>query len=90
MCRRWRAGDPPMKDAARTAMQRAVVSRTMKTLYALALAAAMAGAIIAAVPSARADDYCNKRCDHAFNYCQYRGGSYDDCMRQLRICRAQC
>jgi hypothetical protein len=62
----------------------------MKTLYALVLAAGMASATIAAASSARADDYCNKRCDHAFNYCQYRGGSYDDCMQRLRTCRAQC
>jgi hypothetical protein len=71
-------------------MQRAAASRTMKTLYAVALVAVAAGAFIAAMPSARADDYCNKRCDRAFNYCQYRGGSYDDCMGRLRTCRAQC
>ena len=71
-------------------MPRAIVSRMMKIFYALALAAGMAGAIIAAAPTARADDYCNKRCDHVFNYCQYHGGSYDECMRRLRTCRAQC
>jgi hypothetical protein len=62
----------------------------MKTFCALALAAGMAGAFIGAAPAAHADDYCNKRCDRAFNYCQYRGGSYDDCMQRLRTCRAQC
>jgi hypothetical protein len=37
-----------------------------------------------------ADDYCNTHCDQRFNYCQYRGGSLDDCVERLRVCRAAC
>src|ERR1700733_948210 len=37
-----------------------------------------------------ADDYCNTHCDQQFNYCQYRGGSVDDCVERLRVCRAAC
>jgi hypothetical protein len=37
-----------------------------------------------------ADDYCNTQCDQQFNYCQYRGGSLDDCVERLRVCRAVC
>jgi hypothetical protein len=37
-----------------------------------------------------ADDYCNTQCDQQFNYCQYRGGSLNDCVERLRVCRAVC
>jgi len=37
-----------------------------------------------------ADDYCNTRCDQQFNYCQYRGESFDDCVDRLHACRAGC
>lgn len=42
-------------------------------------------------PSIRlADDYCNTRCNHQFEYCRYRGGSHDHCQRVLVTCRANC
>jgi hypothetical protein len=37
-----------------------------------------------------ADDCCNARCDHQFNYCQYRGESHDHCARSLINCRRNC